>query len=67
MKTFIYYERNQSFEEDADVAAVKAESLKEAVNILKNYYVNVNRKNIHELTFRNFDGKSTNFMIISDY
>ena len=39
MKTFIYYERNQNFEEDADVAAVKAESLKEAVNILKNYYV----------------------------
>lgn len=67
MSIFVYYERNQNSEEDSDVAAVKADSLKEAIKILKKHYVNVNKNNIYELTFRDFDGKPTNFMIISDY
>lgn len=67
MSIFVYYERNQNSEEASDVAAVKADSLKEAIKILKKHYVNVNKNNIYELTFRDFDGESTNFMIISDY
>ena len=67
MSIFVYYERNNNSDEESDVAAVKAESLKEAIGILKNCYVNVNKNNIHELTFKGFDGKATNVMIISEY
>ncbi len=67
MKIYVYYEKNKKLNEESDVAAVKAGTLNEAIKILKNYYGNVTKDNVHELTFIDFDNKDTNIMIFSDY
>ena len=67
MKIFVYYEANKGLDVTSDVAAVKAETLKEAINILKVYYTNVTKNNVHELIFKDFNNRETNIMILSDY
>lgn len=65
MKIFIYYRNNQEGSEP-DVAAVKAKSINEAVELLSKYYSSINKKeDIYELDFEKGEGKDV--IIISDY
>lgn len=64
MKIYVYCENS---DEQTDVAAVKSETLNDAIMVLKKYYFNVKKDNVHELTFKDFNNNDTNIMIISDY
>ncbi len=67
MKIFVYYFADNSIDIRPDIAAVKAKTKNEAVKILEQYYTNVGRDNIKELTFKDYNNKATNIMILSDY
>ncbi len=67
MKIFIYYFADNSIDISHDIAAVKAKTKNEAVKILEQYYTNVGKDNIKELTFKDYNNKVTNIMILTDY
>lgn len=67
MKIFIYYYADNSIDTKHDIAAVKAKTKKEAAKILEQYYTNVGSDNIKELTFKDYNNRATNVMILSDY
>lgn len=67
MKIFIYYFADNSNDTGHDIAAVKAKTKEDAVKILEQYYTNVGSDNVKELTFKDYNNRATNIMILSDY
>lgn len=67
MKIFIYYRKNEEGGEP-DIAAVRAKSIDSAIQILGEYYNNIDMSNdICELNFENKKNKNRDIIIISDY